>query len=84
MDKEPSGRAALAYLARGWAAVPIEAGAKRPLVRWEPYQHVLPSEQEIEHWFGQWPEANVGIVTGWTRGTAARRVYGIWSAASAP
>jgi hypothetical protein len=64
MGNENPGRAALTYLTRGWAAIPIEPGGKRPLVRWEPYQREPPSEPEIEHWFRQWPEANVGIVTG--------------------
>jgi hypothetical protein len=84
MGNENPGRAALTYLTRGWAAIPIEPGGKRPLVRWEPYQREPPSEPEIEHWFRQWPEANVGWCSTWTRGTEARRVCVIWSAASVP
>lgn len=52
------------YLARGWAVIPIEPGGKRPLVRWEEFQHRLPTEQELHAWFERWPLANIGIVTG--------------------
>ncbi len=57
-------RAALDCLGRGWAAIPVESGGKRPLVRWESFQNRLPTKQEVEDWFGRWPEANLGIVTG--------------------
>ena len=56
--------AALAYARRGWSVVPIAAGAKQPLVRWLPYQDRAAGEAEIREWFGRWPKANVGIVTG--------------------
>ncbi len=57
-------RAALECLARGWAAIPVKSGGKRPLVRWESFQNRLPTREEVEAWFGRWPEANLGIVTG--------------------
>ncbi len=57
-------KAALDYLERGWAVIPVQRGAKRPLVAWEPYQHRLPTSAEVEAWFAEWPEANIGLVTG--------------------
>ncbi len=56
--------AALGYLHRGWSVVPVQALGKRPLVRWEPFQHHCPEETAIEGWFRRWPDANVAIVTG--------------------
>jgi len=64
MSKSTGKDAARIYLARGWAVVPIEPGGKRPLVRWEEFQHRLPTKQEVDAWFERWPKANVGIVTG--------------------
>jgi len=58
------GEAARAYLARGWSVIPVEAGGKRPLVRWEAFQQKRPSEQDLRRWYRRWPDANVGIVTG--------------------
>jgi len=55
---------ALAYLARGWSVIPIETRGKRPLVAWLEFQSRHPSRAEVEAWFGQRPDANVGIVTG--------------------
>ena len=57
-------RAARCYLARGWSVVPIVSCGKRPLVRWEEFQHRRPSEEELLAWFLHWPGANLGIVTG--------------------
>ncbi len=56
--------AALAYVARGWAAIPIEAHGKRPLVAWLEYQQRIAAAAEVDAWFRRWPDANVGIVTG--------------------
>jgi hypothetical protein len=52
------------YLARGWSIIPIRPGDKRPLVRWEEFQHRRPSEDEARGWLRAWPEAGIGIVTG--------------------
>jgi len=52
------------YIGRGWSIIPIRTGDKRPLVRWEEFQHRHPSEAEACGWFRQWPEAGVAVVTG--------------------
>ncbi len=57
-------KAAGACLARGWAVVPIAAGGKHPLLRWQTFQERLPTEGELDEWYGRWPDAGVGIVTG--------------------
>ena len=60
----PPGEWAAFYRRRGWAVIPVRHGDKRPLIRWEPFQRRLPTPAEVDGWFGQWPDANVGIVTG--------------------
>jgi Bifunctional DNA primase/polymerase, N-terminal len=52
------------YKARDWSIIPIRPGDKRPLVRWEEYQHRCPSQEEARSWLRAWPEAGVAIVTG--------------------
>ena len=52
------------YLARGWSVVPVAAGQKRPIVKWEEFQERLPSDHEIEAWFAGRSDLNIGIVTG--------------------
>jgi hypothetical protein len=62
--------AALAYLRRGWSVVAIEPRGKRPLVRWEGFQHRLPRASDVSAWFRRRPDANIGIVTGRISGLA--------------
>jgi len=52
------------YNRRGWSVIPIRPGDKRPLVRWEEYQHRCPSHEEARRWLRAWPETGVAIVTG--------------------
>jgi len=57
-------KAAIGYLKRGWSIVAVAPRAKRPIVRWEPFQHEPPSEDQLEQWFKRWPDANLAVVTG--------------------
>ncbi len=52
------------YLGRGWSIIPIRPGDKRPLVRWEEFQHTRPDEAVALGWFRTWPDAGIGVVTG--------------------
>src|SRR5437764_142094 len=52
------------YLAHGWSIIPIRPGDKRPLVRWEEFQHRRPNEAEAVGWSRRWPDAGIGVVTG--------------------
>jgi hypothetical protein len=37
---------------------------KRALVKWKAYQDAPPTAQDVRQWWAQWPEANLGLVTG--------------------
>ena len=56
--------AALEYLDRGFSVIPVKRSDKRPYVKWEEFQHRLPTADEIERWWSRWPEANVAIICG--------------------
>jgi hypothetical protein len=57
-------KAALDYGRLGWSVIPITSRGKRPLIRWQVYQHRRPDVTEIAEWFQRWPDANIAIVTG--------------------
>ena len=56
--------AALEYLDQGFSVIPVKQSDKRPYVKWEAFQHRLPTADEIEHWWSSWPDANVAIICG--------------------
>ena len=58
-------QAALACLVRGWSVIPLRSREKRPLIAWLEYQQRRAQSDEIEAWFRRWPQANLGVVTGW-------------------
>jgi len=60
--------AALAYHKQGFPVIPIAPHEKKPLVSWEKYQLVRATPEEIEAWWTNWPDANVGILTGTVSG----------------
>lgn len=72
--------AALALAAGGWSVVPMHDGTglrcscgrprcpsvgKHPRVLWERWMNRRAGPTDLEFWWDRWPEANVGVVTGW-------------------
>ena len=56
--------AALSYAVWGFSVIPLVTKDKRPLIAWEDHQQRKAAEEEIKAWWWEWPDANVGIVTG--------------------
>lgn len=56
------------YMRLGWSIIPTRPGDKRPLVRWDEFQHRRPDEAKTCDWFRTWPDAGIGIVTGTVSG----------------
>ena len=46
-----------------WSVIPVGKD-KKPLIKWEEYQKRLPTKAEVGKWWLQYPEANIGVVTG--------------------
>ena len=53
---------ALGYSKYGFSVIPVNG--KIPLIKWEEFQTRRATAEEIKKWWQQWPDANVGIVTG--------------------
>lgn len=58
--------AALEYLDRGWAVIPIKPDTKEPHIKWGKYVDAgrLPTEDEVIEWFERWPDALIAILSG--------------------
>lgn len=58
MDKSKSNSAhletAIEYLNRGWSVVPAGERAKRPIIRWQPFQYQLPTLAQLDGWYERW------------------------------
>lgn len=54
---------ALSLRRLGWSIIPVGI-EKKPLIKWEEFQKRIATEDEIKSWFAQWPDANLGVVTG--------------------
>ncbi|HUT50765.1 MAG TPA: bifunctional DNA primase/polymerase [Alphaproteobacteria bacterium] len=53
------------YRSLGLSVIPCgKEDGKTPLVRWSTFSDKLPHDRVIEKWISQFPDANVGIVTG--------------------
>jgi hypothetical protein len=55
--------AALGYAELGWPIFPVKAGEKTPLISGWP-ERATCDRRQIEAWWRQWPQANIGVVTG--------------------
>jgi hypothetical protein len=57
-------QAALYYArSRGWAVFPVQPKAKKPLVGGA-YKAATAELDQVEAWWRQWPDANIGLATG--------------------
>lgn len=57
------------YLALGYHPVPVPPGTKRPAIKWERYQDIAPTAEELEQWWSE--NSNFGIALVMGRGTFA-------------
>jgi len=55
---------AFAYKSRGWSVIPVDK-RKIPVIPWKQFQTRMATNEEIKSWWQQYPDAQVGIVTGW-------------------
>ena len=55
---------ALDYRNMGYPVIPINPVNKKPFIGWNSYKKNLPTTKEIKHWWEQWPEAMIGVITG--------------------
>lgn len=78
--KNPILKTALGYAQCGWSVIPLyecngagctclkgahcESKGKHPRIAWTQYQAKKATEKEIREWLTQWPDSNIGIVTG--------------------
>jgi len=56
-------KSALWYQEQGYSVIQVQQN-KKPYIKWAEFQNKKATRQEIEQWWGEWPQANIGIVTG--------------------
>lgn len=56
--------AALSLANHGLSVIPLNPGSKIPCVTWSKYQSQRPTDDELKQWFSNFPDRNLGIVTG--------------------
>ena len=54
--------AALRYAQQGRKVIPLKPGTKEPIFPWK--KNASADPETIREWWEEWPEANIGIVTG--------------------
>ena len=54
---------ALWYANKGYSVIPVRDD-KKPYIKWQEYQTKKADKRQIEYWWGKWPGANIGLVTG--------------------
>ncbi len=77
MNRHDSGRfcteslesAAKRYKTLGFSIIPLNGARnpqhpKLPVIKWGRFQHTHPSDEELQSWFGNQPQAGIGIVCG--------------------
>ncbi|MEK9157970.1 MAG: bifunctional DNA primase/polymerase, partial [Patescibacteria group bacterium] len=54
---------ALKYAELGFSIIPVSRD-KTPLIQWKEFQTRRATKDEIKSWFEQFPDMNIGVVTG--------------------
>ena len=67
---------AIKYLERGWSVIPLLPRGKKSPIKWEKYQHKRATIEELKSWWHDYPNANIGIVTGAISGFVALDIDG--------
>jgi len=67
--------AALACHALGLSVIPVRRD-KKPLIEWREFQKKAATDSDIRKWWRQFPDANVGVVTGFLSGVFVLDVDG--------
>ena len=67
---------AVKYLESGYSIFPVRPKGKEPLFSWGDFQTRRASKEEVEKWWGKYPEANIAIVTGQISGIIVLDVDG--------
>ena len=62
--------AALFYERMGLSVIQLKPNSKEPLRAWQEFQRRRATAPEIQKWFQDFPNANLGIVTGAVSGIA--------------
>ena len=57
-------KTALTYRAMGFSIIPLQHDSKLPATRWSEFQHRLPTENELTHWFTTCDHTGFAVVTG--------------------
>lgn len=70
MNKSDTLSIAKAYRKAGFSVIPLLPKSKKPAIQWREYQKRLPTEEELEAWFGNRSRNNIGVVTGSISGLA--------------
>lgn len=48
----------------GFSVIPLKPKGKVPVINWSRYQSQKPTDDDLKQWFANFPERNIGIVTG--------------------
>lgn len=55
---------AKAYIKKGWSLIPLKKDEKIAAIKWDKYQSVRPTLEEVESWFGPGSAYQIAIVCG--------------------
>lgn len=66
----------MGYLKQGMSVIPVLPRDKRPAQQWKQFQDRYADDDEVARWWEQWPDANIGIVTGSISGISVIDVDG--------